>query len=164
RNHEIAVTPVVGRGSSRAEGSTRSLRTDREIPGVVRAAFGLTVKSRPSASTRLRDDVNHPAKRKIAPDTGCAALHDLDPLDAVDRNPAPVHEAAERLIQRDAIDQDERPAGTAAESAQRCRSNRWVRHMTVRLMQLTESSDLQQEFVDTLGRRLLDVLAREHDH
>src|SRR6185369_8423495 len=59
------------------------------------------------------NDVDHPTHRDVAVQIGRCTLGNLDPVNAGERDPAPIHPTAERIVERNAVEQDERAALTA---------------------------------------------------
>ena len=93
------------------ERAARLAQPQVQVPGVV--APVARFEERGSRLGPARDHVHHATQRVVAPDARATAAHHLDLLDAEPRDAAPVHPAAERVVDRDLVQEHQGPAGAA---------------------------------------------------
>ena len=111
------------------------------------------------------ENVDHAAERIVSPHPGAAPPHDLDPIDRLERNPAPVDPATEGIVERHAVEKDERTArGGGPHAAERDSLRRRSRRKARRAAEEAEARDLPQKVVECLRRRALEILPREDRH
>ena len=134
-----------------------------EVHGVLSAVAAVEVDR--ALDRPATEDLDDAAEGVVAPDARAAAADDLDLLDALQRDSVPVDPAAEGVVDRDTVDQDEGAAGPAgADTAERQALSRRVRHEARRAPEQAEAGDLAQEVVQGLARRQADVLTGQHRH
>ena len=132
-----------------------------ELRAVVVAVLRFELERAPRR-TRA-DDVDDAAHRVVAVQARAAAVHHLDPIGALQRHARPVHPAAERIVERRPVDEDERPAHAARpDAAQRHTLRRRVRRQAARPAEQAERGNLPQDVVGHYRRRRFDVVARQH--
>ena len=137
-----------------------SLREEVELRAVLAAVLRFEL-DRP-ARRPAGDDVDDAAHRDVAVQTRRRALGDLDAVHAGERHAGPVHPPAERIVERDAVEQDERAALTArADPAQRDALRGRLRHQAAGPAKEAERGHLPQHVVGEQRRRRFDRFARE---
>ena len=160
---EVAVGLEVAALERDAERALHLVHQEVEVHGVLGAVAAVEVDR--ALGGPAREDVDDAAEGVVAPHARAAAADDLDLLDALQRDAVPVHPAAERVVDRDAVDQHEGAAGPArADAAEREALSGRVRHEARRAAEQAEAGHLSQEVVEGLARRQADVLAGQHRH
>src|SRR5690349_11377640 len=105
-----------------------------------------------------RRDVYHTAKRVAAVERGRAAAQDFYAVDGGTRDSAPVNPAAERVIERDAVGEDNGPAGPArADAAQRDSLRSRVRGPAARAPEQSKAWNLAERVVEGRRRGCRDI-------
>ena len=103
-------------------------------------------------------------ERRAAVEVGCPAFQDLDPLDRGTRHAAPVDPAPEGVVQGHAVEEDQRPAGSARPHAAKRRALRCrVGDPAARPPEQAETRDLAQRVVEGQGGARGDVGPAEDD-
>src|SRR4029450_12179095 len=94
------------------------------------------------------DDVDDTSHRDVAVQTRRRALSDLDAVHAGERHPGPVHPPAKRIVEGDAVEQDEGAALTARpDPSQRDALGGWLRHQGTGPTKEAERGHLSQHVV-----------------
>ena len=111
-----------------------------------------------------RDDVDDPAHGLRAVQVGGAAPDQIDSAHGLARDAVPVDPAPERIVERDAVLEHERAAGSArAHAAQRDALRGRVCHAAARPAKQGEPRDLAQGIVEGQGGGGREVLRPEHN-
>jgi hypothetical protein len=117
---------------------------------------------RPARGT-AGDDVDHAAHGDVAVQARRGAFGDLDAIDAGQRDAAPVDPAAERIVEGNAVEQDERAALTARpDAAERHALRGRLRDEAAGAAEEAERRHLAQDVVGDERRRLLDRFAGDN--
>ena len=108
------------------------------------------------------DDVDDAAHRVVAVEAGARSVDDLDAIHAFERHARPVDPAAEGIVERCAVHQDERAADAARpDAAQRHALRRRMRRQAARAAEQAERRDLPQHVVGDDGGRLANLFAAQ---
>ena len=112
-----------------------------------------------------RDDIDDTPHRDVAVQARGAAFGDLDAVDAGERHPRPIHPAAKRIIERNAVQQDQRAALTAwPDATQRDALCGRLRHEAAGPPEQAEARHLTQHIIGEERGRRLDGFAGEDAH
>ncbi len=131
-----------------------------EEGGVARADLGVHPEG--VGRDRPRENLDDPAQGVVAVEGGAAAGHDLDPVDAEPGDRAPVDPAAEGVVGRDAVDQDQAAGDPRGADAAEVHSlGGRVGDDAARPPEEPEGGDDPEELVDGLGRAPLDLPPRQ---
>ncbi len=115
------------------------------------------------ARCRSRHEVDDAAHRVVPVQAGARAIDDFDPIDSLERHSRPVHPAAERVVERDAVEEDERAAHAARpDAAKRDALRGRMRREAARPAEQAEGRNLTKHIVGDHGRRLADLLSAQH--
>ena len=112
-----------------------------------------------------REDVDDATEGVVAPDARAAAAHDLDLLDRLERHAVPVDPAAEGVVERYPVEEDERaarPGGSDAAEGEAL--GRRMPDDARRAPEEAEARHLAQQVVHRLARRVGHVVARDDRH
>jgi hypothetical protein len=111
------------------------------------------------------EQLDDAAERRAPPRARAAAAHDLDALQRLPRDPAPVHPATERVVERGAVEQHQGAADAArADAAQRHPLGGRLRHHRAGAPEQREARRLAERVVDGDRARGGDLLPGEHRH
>ena len=103
------------------------------------------------------DDVDDAAHRVVAVEARARPVDHLDAIDALERHARPIHPAAERIVERHAVDQHQRAADAArADAAQRDALRGRMRRQAAGAAEQAERRHLPQHVVGNDGGRLPD--------
>ena len=131
------------------------------LGGAALAAFERDVE--PLRVGRAGEELDHPSERCRSPRARPAAAHHLDSFDRDLRHAAPVHPAAERVVERHAVEQHHGTARAAgADASKRNTLGRGVRHHRAGAPEQAETRYLPQRVVHREGRRGEQLVGFEH--
>ena len=134
-----------------------------ELRRIAVAVLGLQLQR--AARGPRRDHVDDAAHRDVAVEARGRVFGDLDLLHAQQRHARPVHPAAKRIVEGDAVEQHERAALAArTDAAQRHALGGGLRGQAAGATEQTEAWHLAQDVVSHDRWRGLDGLARHHVH
>jgi hypothetical protein len=126
---------------------------------------GREVRFQPRHLRARADDLDDSRERGAPVEVRRPAPQHLDPVDRRAGNPAPVDPPAERIVQGDAVLQDERAAGAAAgEAAHRRALGGGVGPAARRPPEQGEAGHLAQRVVEALACRRLEIGRGQHEH
>ena len=132
-----------------------------ELRAVQVSVLRLDVQRPPHRSAG--DDVDHASHRVVAVQARSRPVDHLDPIRRLERDTRPVHPAAERIVERHAVEQHQRTAdATRSHAAKRYSLRGRVRRQTARSPEQTEGRNPSQDVVGDERGRLLDLFAA-HD-
>ena len=122
------------------------------------------LKGQAGVRRAARDDVDDAAHSLGAVEVGGAAAHQLDGAHGLARDAVPIDPAPERIVERDAVLEHQRAAGSArAHAAQRDALRRGVRDAAARPAKQSEPGRLAQRIVEGQGGGGGEVLGPEHN-
>ena len=121
----------------------------------------------PARARRRRlfgQELHHAAECGVAPSTGAAARHNLDGGEGIDRNLAPGDPAAERIIERHAVEQHKGTARAArTDAAERDALRGGIGHKAVRASEQAEAGHAAEGAIERDRGAAPDRIARNHD-
>ena len=132
-----------------------------ELRAIVIAVLRFELE-RPAGRT-ARHDVDDAAHGVVAVQARARSVHDLDAVHALERHAGPVHPPAERIVERDAVDEHQRAAHAARpDPAQRHALRGRMRGEAAGAPEQAEGRDLPEHIVGDDGRRHPDLLGIQH--
>jgi hypothetical protein len=110
-----------------------------------------------AAHGRPGDYIDDAAHRRVAPERGAAAAHDLDTIDIVERNAVPLDIAEERVVDRHAVEQHQHAGLGRRQAAHAFVIGGRMADIRADLVERHARQQLQ-DVVQALGRRVLDLI------
>ena len=134
-----------------------------ELPRPAVADLRLRFDGLPSRAAA--DDVDDAAHAVVAVDARARPFDDLDAIDGVERQAAPVHPSAERIVDGNIVDEHERAADAARpDPAQRDTLRRRMRGQAAGTPEQAEGRELAEQIVRHDGGRLPNLGGIENRH